>query len=114
MSGLQDVKVKDIPLQLGGKERRLRFTLNSFAELEDAYGSVDAAMAKLQGGSMKAVRKLIWAGLLHEDETLTETQVGNMLDVSNLQEFTEALTKALGTAMPEPAKQIDPNVKTQK
>jgi hypothetical protein len=113
MSNLKDVRIKNIPILVDGKEHQLRFTLNAFAELEDAYGSVDAAMKTLQSGSMKAVRKLLWAGLLHEDENLTEKQVGNMLDTSNLQEFTQALTNALGVAMPD-AEATDPNAKTQK
>lgn len=100
MSNLKDVKPKSIKLTLD-KERTLLFDLNAFAELEEKYGSVDAAMEEIQKGSMKAIRTMLWAGLVHEDETLTERQVGSMLSMAMLENMTEQLLAALGEARPE-------------
>jgi hypothetical protein len=100
MSNLKDVRQKGIPLQLD-KERVLKFTLNSFAELEDMYGSVDQAMKSLEGGSMKAVRTLLWAGLIHEDPTLTPQTVGAMITMDDLETISASLITAMNLSMPE-------------
>lgn len=47
------------------KPRTLLFDLNAFAELEDKFGSLDQAFQKMQQGSVKATRTLLWAGLLY-------------------------------------------------
>ena len=72
MSNLRDARptVKTITLS-DGVEREVRYTLNAMAELEDRYGSVQAAFEKLDEGSIKAARFVLWAGLLHTDEGLT-------------------------------------------
>jgi len=40
------------------------------------------------------------AGLIHEDENLTPKQVGAMIDLSKLEEVTNALMEAIEGAMP--------------
>lgn len=83
------------------------------AELEDRYGSVQAAFEKLDEGSIKAARFILWAGLLHTDEGLTEMQVGNLIDVKCLNDLMESMAEALGEDNPpeEPgAEASDPNV----
>lgn len=42
----------------------------------------------------RKVRAIVWAGLLHEDESLTIRQVGAMLDPLNLQTVVDAYTQA--------------------
>ena len=79
------------------KERTLRFTLNSLAELEDAFGVSLSQLGEVELG-IKAVRTMLWAGLIHEDEELTERQVGNMVDFDNLQEVQEKVTTAFSLA----------------
>lgn len=99
MSNLKDVKPKAIKIMLD-KERTLLFDLNAFAELEEIYGSVEGAMEVLEKGSMKAIINMLWAGLVHEDETLTKKQVGAMLGIATLEGMTEQLMAALGEARP--------------
>ena len=77
------------------------FDLNAFAELEDKFGSLDQAFQKMQQGSVKATRTLLWAGLLHEDENLTERQVGAMISLTNVERIMEQITEALTAALPE-------------
>ena len=86
---LRDVKPVIVSLALD-KERTLKFDLNAFAELEDVYGSMEQAFAAMQSVSMKAARTLLWAGLLHEDESLTPRKVGAMVTLDKLAQFLNA------------------------
>ncbi len=114
MSNVRDVKprVKTVTLN-DGVERELRFTLNAMAELEDKFGSIDAAFKALEDGSIKAARFILWAGLLHGDETLTEKQVGDLIDMSSLGIIMNGMTDAITEDMPAPSADGDaglPNV----
>lgn len=97
---LRDVKPTAVPVILD-KPRHLIFDLNAFAELEDTYGSMDKVFAAMQTGSLKAARCLLWAGLRHEDEALTERQVGAMVTMDNLQTVLDGISTALTDAMPQ-------------
>lgn len=108
MSNVKDVKSKDIKITLNdGVERTIKFTLNALAELEDRYGSVDEAFKQLDNNSIKAVRCILWAGLIHEDPDLTEQQVGNLIDIQYMQELMASLGEAFDADMPEPEKLPD-------
>lgn len=102
MSNLNAAKprVKTITLN-DGVEREIKFTLNAMAELEDRYGSVENAFKALESNSIKAARCILWAGLLHSDEGLTEQQVGNLIDLDILNEVMESMTEAMGNDMPD-------------
>ena len=105
MSNVKDVKSKDIKITLNdGVERTIKFTLNALAELEDRYGSVDEAFKQLDNNSIKAVRCILWAGLIHEDPELTEQQVGNLIDIQYMQELMASLGDAFDADMPEAEK----------
>lgn len=113
MSNVRDAKprVKTITLK-DGVEREIRFTLNAMAEMEDKYGTVDAAFKKLDEGSIKAARFILWAGLLHlEDESLTEQRVGNLIDLDLLNEIMDTMSAAVGEDMPQQSDEATlPNV----
>ena len=96
---LRDVKEITVPLELD-KPRTLKFDLNAFAELEEKYGNMEQAFFAMQSGSMKAARTLLWAGLLHEDEKLTERKVGSMVTLDNLSTVMDTISAALLEAMP--------------
>lgn len=100
MSNVRQIKPNKIAVILD-KERHLLFDLNAFAELEDLYGSVDNAMDALDSGSIKVLRKLLWLGLIHEDEELTERQVGAMLDMPSVNILGELINEALTAQMPQ-------------
>jgi hypothetical protein len=97
---VKDIRQKGFEVELD-KKRTLMFDLNSFAEIEEKYGSFDDAIAQLEKGSVKALRTLLWAGLIHEDENLTEKQVGSMLDMTKMQEVSQTLVAAIGDNVPE-------------
>ncbi len=97
---LRDVKEMAVSLVLD-KPRTIKFDLNAFAVLEDKYGSMEKAFQAMQSGSIKAARTLLWAGLLHEDENLTERQAGGMVTLARMEEVMDSVTKALTEAMPQ-------------
>ena len=97
---MHDIREVRIPIELD-KPRVLLFDLNAFAELEDKFGSLDQAFQKMQQGSVKAPRTLLWAGLLHEDETLTERREGAMISMTNVETIMEQIIQALTVALPE-------------
>lgn len=101
MSNVKDVKVAPVKITLSdGKERYLKFTLNALAELEDRYGTVEDAFKALETNSIKAVRTILWAGLLHEDPNITEHEVGNLIDIAYMQELMESIGGSLGQDLP--------------
>lgn len=104
MSYAKDIKAKKVKLMLD-RERTIKFDLNAFIELEDMFGSVNKALEEIRKGSMKAARAVLWAGLIHEDESLTLKQVGAMLDMETLPRVTEALAEAIGGSLPEKGEQ---------
>ena len=102
MSNVKDAKprVKTITLN-DGVEREVRFTLNAMAELEERYGSVEAAFKAMDNGSIKAARFVLWAGLMEADPTLTEQQVGSLIDMQLMSRIMEEVSGALGEDMPD-------------
>lgn len=100
MSNVNAVKVTTISVVLD-KPRSLCYDLNALIALEEIDGTVNEVMEKLQKGSLKAVRSLLWAGLLREDPDITMQQVGAMIDMNSLPIIAEAITKAVEGAMPE-------------
>ena len=79
------------------KKRTLRYTLNALAEIEDVLGVPLSQMSELEMG-VKTVRTMLWAGLLHEDENLTEKAVGNMVDFGNLEYIQTKVSEAFSAA----------------
>jgi hypothetical protein len=98
-----DVKAKTVAITLqDGKERHLRFTLNALAELEERFGSTEAAFSKVENeSSVVALRAILWAGLLWEEPDLTEFDVGNLIDINYMSEMLSTLTAALSADMPD-------------
>ena len=98
MEGL-DIKQIGVAISLD-KERSLIFDLNSFCELEDKYKTIEAAMTAMQKGSMKAIRYMLYLGLINEDETLTESKVGKLITMDNLTIVMQSLTVAMTISTP--------------
>lgn len=97
---VNDIRPKIIPINLD-RERHLKFDMNAFAELEDLYDDFQTAMESATKGSIKAVRAMLWAGLVHEDENLTIKDVGSMIDMSNIRYVVDIISKAVTEAMPK-------------
>lgn len=96
MSNLHDAKPAKKTITLtDGVEREVRFTLNAMAELEDKFGSVDAAFEEMDKGSIKAIRFVLWAGLMEGSPELTERQVGSLIDMQYLNSIMDTMTDAI-------------------
>ena len=108
MANVNKVKRPPVVVQLD-KERTLKYTLNSFAEMEDRYGTVDDGLKAMEKGSIKAVRFMLWAGLIHEDEDLTEKEVGAMIEIADLQELSKQMNKVMSADLPDKADKAQTN-----
>ncbi len=114
---VSNVKDVSISIQLD-KERYIRYDMNAFIELEEKFGSIQDALevmesidpekkAKREKGKivprqdLKIIRFFLWAGLVSEDETLTERDVGRLIDFRNITDVAAAITNAIDGAMPE-------------
>jgi len=109
MSNLASVKDrKPIFITLSdGIERKIQFTLNSMASLEDAYGDIDEIMGAMNKGKIKAIRAMLWAGLANNEEQLTELQVGALIDIRDMPDIMATLNDAMPKDMPAPAEETD-------
>lgn len=106
MINLADIRPKPVKLMLD-KERSLVYDLNAFAALEEEQGSVEVALDALKKGSVKALRAVLWAGLVHEDEALTVKDVGRLVTLADLQCVTEAVNEAISQALPQAPKNAE-------
>ena len=100
---------KTVPIVLSdGKTRHLRFDFNALIALEETLGISIANLkdAMAGPGMLKAVRGILWAGLIHEDEALTLRVAGELIDAAKINEISaavmDALSTAFGTAEGEP------------
>jgi hypothetical protein len=100
MANVNQVKRNPVYVDLD-KQRQLKYTLNSFAEMEDRYGSVDDALKAVEKGKIKAVRFMLWTGLIHEDENLTEKQVGAMIEVQDLDSLSAKMNETMAGDLPD-------------
>ena len=100
MSDLKTVRNTKIQLEIGGKLRSLHYDLNAFAELEEAFGNLSEITEKLTNPAIKDLRKLLWAGFIHEDEKLKEKEVGSWFTFTDIKLITDKITDALFAAIP--------------
>ena len=107
---MSDIKVRPIKIKLD-RERNLIFDLNAFEELENIYGDLDTAFKSFQDDKkkIKNVKNFLFAGLVHEDETLTPTIVGAMIGYNNLTQITDQIWQAITQVLPEPKENGDSN-----
>ena len=102
MANIKKLRREPVVIDIGdGVERKLRYTLNSFALIEEKYGTIDKAMEILKSGSIVAIRFVLWAGLIHEDENLSEHYVGSQIDLSDLEDLAEKMNKAMMGDLPQ-------------
>lgn len=87
-------------IELGGKERTLRYDYNALADLEERAGLSIQALLDDQRLGLATVRAILWAGLRHRDKGLTPAQVGiwlqqYMTSGGDLQALMDAVQRAL-------------------
>lgn len=93
------------PVEIDGKTWVLQFTANAIAELEDATAKpIGDFLADLPKGGVRAMRTLMWAGLLHHQPGLTQAQTGDLIDaMGGFQAAMAVVTEAVQAAFPDPA-----------
>jgi hypothetical protein len=77
------------------KVRHIRYTMNALAEIEDRLGVPLSEMKDVKM-TIKNVRVILWAGLIHEDKDLTLEEVGEMVDLGNFEEVQTKVAEAFG------------------
>jgi hypothetical protein len=85
------------------KERKLKLDLNAMIAYEEATGkSFLKGTVDLENLELKEMRTLLWAMLLSDDPSLTQAQVGAMIDASNMQQLAADLAEGIKLSMPVP------------
>jgi hypothetical protein len=107
-SNVKSVKMKPVKLKLGENEYNFILDLNAFSELEDDFGSIGELMMRVESGSIKALRAVIWAGLLNNENAPSLKEVGSNIQISQLDELSRMIAEGMGVALPE-SEEIDPN-----
>lgn len=76
------------------KERTLKFTFNSLVLFEDITGK---SMTELGKGTMKMrdIRTLLFVGLYHEDKTLNEDYVGELIELDKMNDIVGKIEEAM-------------------
>jgi len=89
-----------VSIELGGRKRVLKLTLNDFAQLQDMNEGKPLLeiLADLDKMDIKLIRSILCLALRHEDKDLTEEQVGSFdADLSDvLVSLSDCISKSLG------------------
>ena len=92
---------RTVTIELGGKERHLKFDLNAIAEIGERL-DITIRLQRFAEDLMStplpfsALRVILWAGLVHEDPDLTPQQVGAWVDLDNMQEVMDRFFTLFG------------------
>lgn len=86
------------------RPRRLRYTTNALANMEEALKKpIGQLVNDFSSGlfGFRDIRAIVWAGLLHESPDLTQSEVGDMIDQAEsfpevVRQVGEALRAAFG------------------
>jgi len=99
----EDQAQPEVKLELGGKERILKFNLSAMVAFKKATGKdfMDGTL-KEQGMSASDFMALMMACLV--DKSITEEQIGEWMNPSNMALVTKKLEETFEASMPEKGK----------
>ncbi len=82
---------KSVLVDIFDKPRNIRFDVNAISDLEELLGmGVGEIVGNPKVSGFRTVRGLVWAGLKHEDPTLTPQKAGDLM-----QDFMERTGKGI-------------------
>jgi hypothetical protein len=77
---------------------------------------INFLMGEFTFSSVRVMRALVWAGLLHEEPTLTIEAVGDMIEEAGADNVAKTIIEAFAAAMPkvtpEDVENVDPPTTT--
>ncbi len=82
------------------KERNFKLDFKAFMAFEKISGKNVLSTSVWQDMSASNIVALLWAGLLHEEPTLTMEQVAGFIHPGNLQEVVNAIQQVFQLSMP--------------
>lgn len=88
-----------VPLRLD-RDRTLVLSFNALCRAEEVTGC-NFLMGEVTFSSIRVLRALVWAGLQHEDPTLTLEEVGDMIEEAGADDVSRAIITAYAKAMPD-------------
>lgn len=89
------MRTNDVIINLD-KPRKMKLDLNAMAAYEETTGKSAFDIGK--NVSATNIRALLWAALIHEDDTLTIKDVGALLHMGNMQAVSEKITQLIQTS----------------
>lgn len=94
--------IGEVRIELGGRDRELRFRLRAWSALEDQGFSLDDMLERMRGGgfNLKALQVLLWAMLRHESPAPSLDEVGDWVGGDNVEMVTAKLGEAIKGAFP--------------
>ncbi len=97
----KDLQINPTKILLQGKKYELTFDLNAMAVLEDKYDTIQNAITELKKKKLSAVRAFVYACLKSNEETLTEHEVGKLVDINTFTIVEKAITSLMSDAIEE-------------
>lgn len=94
---LTEIRPQEIFIKIKNKFYGLRFDFEAFANIEQILGSIKDAFELLNKLDIAAVKTFLWAGLLHNKESLPLKKFADMsIDDGVIKVLSDALNESLG------------------
>ena len=89
------------------KPRNIRLNTNALVKAEEILNRPISEFGAAFG--IKEIRAMLWAGLLHEDKSITLETVGDLIDEAGFEYVTDKVGEAINIAMGLKPEESDPN-----
>jgi len=88
------------------KQRNIRLNTNALVKVEEVLGRAISEFGTSFG--IREIRAMLWAGLLHEDKSLTLDNIGDLIDEAGFEYVAEKVGEAINIAMGIKPEEADP------
>jgi hypothetical protein len=102
----ENIRPKGVRIVLD-RERHMRFSFAALEYLAEKYGDLHTAFSKMPTGgdglgreSVAAIVDFTYAGLMHEDGSLTRDKVAEIIDISMVNEIASAIVESITGSLP--------------